>query len=182
MRRDMVTASEIRLIVSDVDGVWTDGKIIYLGDQNEVKEFNVRDGLAVKLAQKAGIPVALITSRRSPALERRASELGIAEIHQGAPDKLETLTRLATRLEIALSEVLYVGDDLPDLAPMMRAGISAAPSDAVDEVLAAATWKLKSRGGAGVFRELVERLLRERGSWESLLEGFIGGKPEVQSI
>lgn len=178
----MAKASDIRLIVSDVDGVWTDGKIIYIGDQREMKEFNVRDGLAAKLAQKAGITIALVTSRRSPALERRARELGIAELHQGAANKLQETERLALKLSVSFDQMLYVGDDLPDLAPMTRAAISAAPSDAAPEVLAAATWKLTTRGGHGAFRELVERLLRERGDWDKLVRDFISGKPEAQSI
>jgi 3-deoxy-D-manno-octulosonate 8-phosphate phosphatase (KDO 8-P phosphatase) len=178
----MAKASDIRLIVSDVDGVWTDGKIIYIGEQREVKEFNVRDGLAVKLAQKSGITVALVTSRRSPALERRARELGIVEIHQGAPNKLEETSRVALKLGIPFDQILYAGDDLPDLAPMTKAGISAAPSDAAPEVLAAATWKLEARGGQGAFRELVERLLRERGEWDALVREFQIGRPEAQSI
>ena len=91
----MTSASEIRLIVSDVDGVWTDGRIIYAGERTEIKEFNVRDGLAVKLAQSAGIKVALLTSRRSHALEKRARELGIVELHQGASNKLAELEQLA---------------------------------------------------------------------------------------
>ena len=90
----MSKASDIRLIVSDVDGVWTDGKIIYAGETREVKEFNVRDGLGAKLAQRAGIQVALLTSRSSPALARRARELGIAELYQGAGNKLEACTQL----------------------------------------------------------------------------------------
>src|SRR6476660_4817848 len=137
----MATASDIRLIVSDVDGVWTDGKIIYIGEQREIKEFNVRDGLAVKLAQKAGIEVALVTSRHSPALERRARELGIHELRQGAANKLDEVQRLVQKLGITFDQVLYAGDDLPDLAPMAVAAISAAPSDAAPEVLSAATWK-----------------------------------------
>lgn len=175
-------ASSIRLIVSDVDGVWTDGRIIYLGEQREIKEFNVRDGLAVKLAQKAGIPVALITSRSSPALERRARELGILELRQGAASKLEELERVATKLGAGLDQIVYAGDDLPDLAPMLRVAISAAPSDAAPEVLAAATWKLATPGGRGAFRELVERLLRERGEWEAIVEEFGRGTREGQSI
>jgi 3-deoxy-D-manno-octulosonate 8-phosphate phosphatase (KDO 8-P phosphatase) len=175
-------ASSIKLIVSDVDGVWTDGKIIYLGEQREVKEFNVRDGLAVKLAQKCGIAVALITSRTSPALARRARELGIVELRQGAASKLEELERVAEKLAVTFDEILYAGDDLPDLAPMLRVAIAAAPSDAAPEVLDAAAWKLESRGGQGAFRELVERLLRERGEWQRLVEEFAGGKPEAQSI
>lgn len=176
------TALSIRLIVSDVDGVWTDGKIIYEGEHGESKEFHVRDGLGAKLAQKVGVQVALLTSRRSQALERRARELGIHELHQGAANKLEACERLVRKLGLRFDEVLYAGDDLPDLAPMQRAGISAAPADAAPEVLAAASWKLTSRGGNGVFRELVERLLRERGDWDALVKEFEIGKPDAQSI
>jgi 3-deoxy-D-manno-octulosonate 8-phosphate phosphatase (KDO 8-P phosphatase) len=178
----MAHANDIRLIVSDVDGVWTDGRIIYLGEQREIKEFNVRDGLAVKLAQKAGVGIALVTSRRSPALERRARELGITELRQGAANKLEEVQRVTQKLNITFDQILYAGDDLPDLAPMSAAAISAAPSDAAREVLAAATWKLEAKGGRGAFRELVERLLRERGVWESIVKDFVIGKPEAQSI
>ena len=175
-------ASDIRLIVSDVDGVWTDGKIIYAGDRTEIKAFHVRDGLAVKLAQRAGITIALLTSRRSHALERRARELGITEIHQGAANKFEELERVAEKLGVTFAQILYAGDDLPDLAAMMRVAISAAPADAAPEVREAATWKLESAGGAGAFRELVERLLRERGEWAPLVLEFSGGKPGAASI
>jgi 3-deoxy-D-manno-octulosonate 8-phosphate phosphatase (KDO 8-P phosphatase) len=178
----MPTGADIRLIISDIDGVWTDGKIIYAGERSEVKEFNVRDGLAAKLAQRAGIIVALVTSRRSHALERRARELGIHELHQGAGNKLEASERLAQRLAIPFENILYAGDDLPDLAPMTRVGISAAPSDAAPEVRGIATWKLESAGGAGAFREIVERLLRERGEWEPLIREFANGRPEAASI
>jgi len=168
----MSSARDIRVIVSDVDGVWTDGKIIYAGDRSEVKEFNVRDGLGAKLAQRAGIDIVLLTSRSSPALVRRAKELGIVELHQGAANKLTACESILSKLAIPFDAVLYVGDDLPDLAPMMRAGISAAPSDAAPEVHRAAAWKLDSRGGFGAFRELVERLLRERGEWDEIVRSF----------
>ena len=173
-------ATDIRLIVSDVDGVWTDGKIIYAGETREVKEFNVRDGLGVKLAQRVGVAVALLTSRQSPALVRRARELGITELDQGSADKLIACERLVQKLLLRMDQILYVGDDLPDLAPMLRAGISAAPSDAATEVRDAAYWKLESRGGCGAVRELVERLLRERGDWDTILEDFKSGKSEAQ--
>lgn len=168
----MASARDIRLIVSDVDGVWTDGKIIYAGDGSEVKEFNVRDGLGAKLAQRAGITIVLLTSRSSPALARRARELGITELHQGAANKLTVCEDILQKRSIDFDQVLYIGDDLPDLAPMLRAGISAAPADAAAEVQSAATWKLESRGGEGAFRELVERLLRERGEWEGVVKSF----------
>jgi 3-deoxy-D-manno-octulosonate 8-phosphate phosphatase (KDO 8-P phosphatase) len=174
--------SQIKLIVSDVDGVLTDGRIIYIGEQREVKEFNVRDGLGVKLAQKVGITVAFITSRRSPALERRARELGVVHLRQGASNKLEETERLAQKLKVSFNEILYAGDDLPDLAPMTRAAISAAPADAAPEVRTAATWKLDAHGGRGALREIVERLLRERGDWEAIVQEFVSGRPEAQSI
>lgn len=174
-------ALKIRLIISDVDGVWTDGKIIYAGETREIKEFNVRDGLAAKLAQRVGVAVALLTSRRSPALLRRARELGVQELHQGSANKLESCERLLHKLALRFDQVLYLGDDLPDLAPMLRAAISAAPQDAAAEVREAAQWKLSSRGGQGAFRETVERLLRERGDWESIIKDFKSGKPEATS-
>jgi 3-deoxy-D-manno-octulosonate 8-phosphate phosphatase (KDO 8-P phosphatase) len=178
----MVDVARIRLIVTDVDGVLTDGKIIYIGDNRETKEFHVRDGLAIKLAQKSGIAVAVVSSRKSGALERRCRELGISEIRQGAVSKAEETQKLAAALGMAFDEICYVGDDLPDLAPMMAAGISAAPADAVAEVRRAATWKLETRGGEGALRELVERLLRERGDWAAIVREFESGRPEAQSV
>lgn len=175
----MIKASDIRLILSDVDGVWTDGRIIYSGERVEIKEFHVRDGLGAKLAQRAGIPIVLMTSRRSQSLERRARELGITDLHQSVADKLEEMVKISRRLGVDPAQILYVGDDLPDLAPMARAGISAAPADAAAEVLAAAQWKLLSRGGAGAFRELVERLLRERGDWDAVVGEFTHGRTET---
>jgi len=180
--RAVASGADIRLIISDVDGVWTDGRIAYIGERSEIKVFNVRDGLAAKLAQRAGIAIALLTSRRSHALERRARELGIVELHQGAANKLEESERIAQKLAVSFDHVLYAGDDLPDLAPMRRVAISAAPADAAPEVRAAATWKLESAGGAGAFREIVERLLRDRGEWERLIREFANGnKPEASS-
>lgn len=160
------------MIVSDLDGVWTDGRIIYTGDARETKEFNVRDGLGVKLAQSAGIMIAVLTSRHSKAVERRCRELGISGLVQGASDKAIELERMVEACGLTPEQVLYIGDDLPDLAPMRIAGLAAAPADAVAEVLAIADWKLERNGGAGAVRELVERLLRERGEWERVLEGF----------
>ena len=165
----------IRIIVSDVDGVWTSGGIIYLDGQREIKEFNVRDGLAVKLAQNAGIIVAVITSRQSEAVARRCRELGIDHLIQGATSKLDQTARLIESLDLRFDETCYIGDDLPDLAPIGAASISAAPSDACAEVLDMVTWKLEAAGGRGAFRELVERLLKLRGQWEGIVQGFSRG-------
>jgi len=168
----MTHARDIRVIVSDVDGVWTDGKIIYAGDRSEVKNFNVRDGLGAKLVQRAGIQIVLLTSRRSATLARRARELSITELHQGATNKAVACAEILESMALTFDQALYIGDDLPDLAPMLRAGLSAAPADAAAEVYDAASWKLKSAGGQGAFRELVERLLRERGEWEAVVQGY----------
>ncbi len=174
----MSSAGSIKVIISDVDGVWTDGRIIYAGDRMEIKEFNVRDGLAAKLAQRVGLRIVLLTSRRSHALERRARELGITDLRQGATSKLDEMEKIARDLDVEPGEILYIGDDLPDLAPMTRAGISVAPADAAPEVLAGARWKLVARGGAGAFREMVERLLRERGDWDRVVREFTNGRSE----
>jgi len=178
----MPDATKIRMIVTDVDGVLTDGRIIYAGADGEIKEFNVKDGLAFKLAQRAGISVAVVSSRTSRALERRCLELGVSDVRQGATSKTEEMKRLMRGHSLTAEEICYVGDDLPDLGPMMEAGISCAPADAAPEVLARATWKLSARGGGGCFRELVERLLRERRQWEAVVREFESGKPLAQSI
>lgn len=161
----------IRLIVSDVDGVWTDGGILLTGD-GEIKRFHVRDGLAVKIAQRAGLPVVVITSRTSKSLERRCRELGIEDLVQGAGSKVAEVSAAARRHHCAIEEVFYIGDDLPDLAPIRSVGLSAAPADAAQEVRDSVDWILDANGGAGAFREAVEKLLRSRGEWDRVVEGF----------
>jgi 3-deoxy-D-manno-octulosonate 8-phosphate phosphatase (KDO 8-P phosphatase) len=168
------SSAAIRLIVSDVDGVWTRGNVLY-GETGETKEFNIRDGLGVKLAQQAGIEIAVLTSRSSQALERRCRELGVGNVVQGAADKLAETTALVRRLGLTMAQVCYIGDDLPDLAPISAAAISAAPADAAPEVLEAVTWRLEARGGEGALRELVERLLKQRGEWSALVQSFVSG-------
>lgn len=162
----------IRMIVSDVDGVWTDGSISYVGESRELKTFNVRDGLAVKIAQRRGIEVVVLTSRHSEALTRRCRELGIHRVVQNAADKFEQLLSLVRDSGISLDEICYIGDDLPDLPAMAAAGLAAAPSDAAPEVREKAHWVLQTAGGRGAFRELVERLLRERGEWDAVIRQF----------
>lgn len=177
----MNAAANIRIIISDVDGVWTDGRIIYSGENRETKEFNVRDGLGVRLAQRAGIAVAVITSRKSRALERRCRELGITELVQDARSKLEEMKKLLNRLGLTAEQACYIGDDLPDLAPIRASAFSAAPADAAPEVLAAVTIKLGRPGGGGAFRELVETLLQQRGEWESIVEELERGTPKIKT-
>lgn len=164
----------IKLILTDVDGVWTDGKIIYSDQNVETKTFNVRDGLGVRLALRSGLQIGVITGRQSAMVARRSSELGIEHVIQDAANKVEEAEKLLGTLGVSWREVCYIGDDLPDLGAMKKAAISAAPADAVAEILAVANWRLSSAGGNGAFRELVERLLVERREWDALVASFIG--------
>jgi 3-deoxy-D-manno-octulosonate 8-phosphate phosphatase (KDO 8-P phosphatase) len=158
-------ASRIRLLVLDVDGVLTDGVLVYGPSGEETKRFHVRDGLAVQIARRAGIEVAVVSGRASAAVTRRMSELGIIEVHQGIADKAAELRALLGRLGIKAEETAVMGDDLPDLPVMKIAGLALAPSDAVPEAKRAAGWISRAPGGHGAVREAVEMLLRSRKAW-----------------
>ena len=166
------SVARIKLLVLDVDGVLTDGRIIYGNGGEEFKAFNIKDGLGIKLLQRAGIKVAIITGRRSAIVERRAQELGIEQLIQGREDKLVALKELCKQLHIALSECAYMGDDLPDLAAIMAAGIGLTVADAPDAVLNAADWCSVRPGGHGAVREACEALLMASGVWADLEAGY----------
>jgi 3-deoxy-D-manno-octulosonate 8-phosphate phosphatase (KDO 8-P phosphatase) len=158
-------ASSIRLLVLDVDGVLTDGGLVYRESGEETKRFHVHDGFALVAALKAGLQVAVVSGRASAAVTRRMAELGIVEVHQGVGDKVQAVETLRERLGLAPREVAVMGDDLPDLPAMRRAGLALAPANAVAEVKRAAQWIARRRGGDGAVREAVEMLLRARRSW-----------------
>jgi len=158
-------ASRIRLLVLDVDGVLTDGGLVYGASGEETKRFHVHDGLALVAARRAGLQVAVLSSRASAAVTRRMSELGVAEIHQGVTDKAQALEALRERLGLRAAEVAVMGDDLPDLPAMGCAGLALAPANAVAEVKRAAHWVARRRGGDGAVREAVEMLLKARRAW-----------------
>ncbi len=151
--------ARVRLVVLDVDGVLTDGRISYVGDAEQHLSFDVKDGHGIVALRGAGIQVALITGRDSPALRRRAAELGITELRAGISDKATELAELSASLQIPLEAVCYVGDDEPDLAAMAMAGTAAAPADATAAARMAATIVLTHAGGRGAVRELADLLL-----------------------
>jgi len=165
-------ALAIRLLALDVDGVLSDGRITYSSDGHELKTFNIKDGLGIKLLQRAGVKVAIITGRRSETVARRARELGIADLIEGREDKLTALKELCDQLGLGLDECAYMGDDLPDLAAIRAAGLGLTVADAVSEVRAAADWCSQAAGGAGAVREAAEWLLRSRQQWHGLVEAF----------
>ena len=170
-------ARRIRLLALDVDGVLTDGRIHYGTSGEELKSFSILDGLGIKLLLRAGIQVAVITARRSPMVDRRVVELGIAHCLQGCEDKLDALRALIAPLGISLEEVAYMGDDLPDLRAILAVGLGLTVANASSEVARRAPWQLTSRGGDGAVRETCEMLLRARGAWEQAIAGFLPGSP-----
>lgn len=154
---------KIELVVMDVDGVMTTGEICYTTSGEEIKTFNVKDGHGITLWNHYGLKTAIITARDSEIVARRAKELGIQHIFQGAKQKLATLTALCETLSLSLEQVCYIGDDWPDLGPLQAAGLAVCPHDAVPEVQAASHWILSSCGGRGAVRELFNALILARG-------------------
>ena len=160
----------LQLLALDVDGVLSDGRLYYTDQGEEFKSFNIRDGLGIKLLQRAGITVAIITGRTSAMVAKRAAELGIAHVIQGREDKLEALQDLCRNLQIDLSNVAYMGDDLPDREAIMAVGLGATVADAASDVAAIADWQSKLPGGQGAVRELAETWLRSLNLWDTLIE------------
>jgi len=160
----------IELLVVDVDGVLTDGSIVYTDNGVEVKAFHVRDGSGLKLWRLAGKSAALISGRTSRAVEVRAAELGIAPVVQGAANKLPAFRKLLSGAGWRPQQVCYLGDDLPDLPLLRECGLAAAVADACVEVRAAAHYMTRAPGGRGAVREVVELILRCQGSWQGLVE------------
>ena len=159
----------LRLVLSDVDGVMTDGTILFLPGGGEAKAFHVRDGLGVVLARRAGLRVGILSGRASEVVTRRAAELGIDLVHQGIADKAAALASILAAEKIAAHEVAYIGDDVNDLAVMNAVGLSAAPADAPLEVRAQAFMITDAGGGGGCLREFLEAILRARGEWDGLV-------------
>jgi 3-deoxy-D-manno-octulosonate 8-phosphate phosphatase (KDO 8-P phosphatase) len=156
----------LRLVLSDVDGVMTDGSILLLPDGTEAKAFNIRDGLGVVLAHAAGLRTGILSGRHSEATARRAAELGMAVVRQGVRDKTAGLREVLAEQDLEPHEVAYIGDDVNDLPVFTEVGLSAAPADAPMEVRLQAFMVTEAAGGRGCLREFVEAILRARGSWE----------------
>ena len=148
----------IKLLGLDVDGVLTDGSISYTDAGQEIKTFNAKDGQGIAMLTKLGINVVIITARTSTIVQRRANDLGIQYVYQGAKNKLEKLDELRTLLGIKYEEIAYMGDDLPDIPILQQVGIKACPNDAVDEVKKLCNFKSKYNGGAGAVRELTDMI------------------------
>lgn len=168
-------ARRIRLACFDVDGTLTDGRLLFDADGGEIKVFHVHDGQGLVLLRKAGIAVALVTARRSAAVERRAAELGL-QAHCGIQNKLACVDAIAAELGISREAVAFMGDDLPDRAPMREVGLAVAPANAHVWTAAQAHWHTTRAGGEGAARELCDLLLTAQDHLPALLDGVTDGR------
>ncbi|HXC93773.1 MAG TPA: HAD-IIIA family hydrolase [Geobacteraceae bacterium] len=159
---------KIRLLLLDVDGVMTDGRIIFDSNGVESKFFNVKDGHGIKMLQRAGIEVGIISGRESKVVANRATELGIERVFQKATDKLSPYLRILADTGFSDDEVAFVGDDLIDIPVLKRVGFAAAPADAVAEVLPFVHFVTRNPGGFGAVREISDMLLKAQGTWDEL--------------
>lgn len=166
-------AQNIKLVIFDVDGVFTDGGIVLDEDGRELKRFNVYDGTGVKYLLGAGIQVAILSGRFARATEVRAEQLGIGLVIQKSLDKREALKHIQTQTGVREEEIAYMGDDLIDLPVLRRVGYPIAPANARPEVKAVAELVTKARGGHGAVREAAESILRAQGRWSGLVEQYL---------
>ncbi|MFO0773163.1 MAG: HAD hydrolase family protein [Nitrospiraceae bacterium] len=151
------------MLATDVDGVLTDAGMYYTEAGDELKKFNTRDGMGIKLLQKAGLITAIVTQENTKLVARRAAKLTIPELHQGITDKLTCLHDMASRHGLTLQQIAYIGDDVNDLAALRAVGLSAAPADAMPGILRAVSYVCAKRGGEGAVRELAELILEAQG-------------------
>lgn len=166
-------ARGIKLLVLDVDGVLTDGRLWYGNDNEELKAFHIQDGLGIKLVLSAGIDVAIITGRSSALVARRGGELGIRHIIQGREDKLVALRSLCGELKIELDAVAYVGDDLPDLSAIRAVGLGATVANAHRSIAAHAAYQTARSGGDGAVREICDLLLTAQNKLDAIVEHYL---------
>jgi 3-deoxy-D-manno-octulosonate 8-phosphate phosphatase (KDO 8-P phosphatase) len=164
--------SEIKLIILDVDGTMTDGKLSIDNNGVETKSFHVKDGMAIAQAIKYGIKVAIITGRSSEVVEYRAKELGIIDIYQGVSNKIKTMDELLQKYDYTYENIAYMGDDINDIPAMMRAGYVGIPRDAVEDIEEFAHFRSKYKGGQGAVREFVENILKTAGIWNKIIEEY----------
>jgi len=165
----------VRMMIFDVDGVLTDGRVIYMDDGSEIKEFDVQDGHGIKLLQRAGIEVALISGRACRAVEHRALGLGIARVYLGSKVKIEQYEQLLADTGLKEYETGFMGDDLIDVPVMRRAGFSVAVPNGAPHIFPYAHYITRASGGRGAAREVCEMILQVQGLWDSVMERYLAG-------
>lgn len=166
-------AARLVLMGFDVDGVLTDGTLYFSSQGDEVKAFSSLDGHGLKMLQRAGVEVAIISGRSSPALELRARNLGVKELHMGVEDKRALLVELAAKRGIELAQAGYMGDDVVDLPILRACGFSASVADAHGEVLARVDYVATKGGGRGAVREVCDLIIRAQGKWDAAMADYL---------
>jgi len=166
---------KITMLMTDVDGVLTDGRIVFLGEGDEAKMYNVKDGFGFKLWHRVGHLSAWITARVSSAASKRAKELGVTEYREAAPNKQFALEEVAKKWALQKEQIVFVGDDLSDLPAMDCAGLAVTVADASEEVKASADLVLDRRGGHAAVRQLIELILKAQGHWDNLIDKVSSG-------
>ena len=162
----------VKLLILDVDGVMTDGSIIYDDDGKEIKIFDVKDGHGIKLLMRAGIDVAIITARESQVVLHRAKNLGIDIVYQKAMDKVEAFNEILQKKQLSEKEVAYVGDELVDIPLLRKVGFAAAVKDAVEDLKMYVDFITEKNGGQGAVREICELILKTQGKWGEATEKY----------
>lgn len=162
--------SGIKLVILDVDGTLTDGSILYDAQGGEIKRFNAKDGLGIKMAIEAGLQLAILTGRQNPMVQRRVKELKIHHLRENVQVKYPVMMQLIEELGLSADEVGYIGDDLNDLQCMQAVGFSACPADAAQEIQDVCDYVARANGGHGAVREVLERLLRAQGKWDAAVK------------
>lgn len=165
----------IELILCDVDGVLTDGGIVLDNQGIETKRFHIRDGMGIRLWQRAGFRFGIITARSSHIVKLRAGELGIELVRQGVESKLDAVREILQRTNTSLEQTCFVGDDLPDLAAIQAVGLGVAVADAAAEIRNAAHYVTRLPGGQGAVREAIEWILKAKQRWNDLIQKFMTG-------
>lgn len=166
-------AKRIRLLMLDVDGVLTDGRLFFAESGEALKVFNTLDGHGIKLLQRTGIEVGIITGRNSPMVAQRAKDLGVAILQQGREDKLNALNELLVDRHTEFDRIAFMGDDYPDLSVMTRVGLALAPSSAHPEVKRRAHWCSEARGGEGAVREACDWIMQAQQTYQQALQHYL---------
>lgn len=173
MESVLAKAAKIKLVIFDVDGVLTDGRIYLDNHREELKAFFIQDGLGLKLLKKTGVEIAIITSRQSNILQHRMDELGIQHVYQGHANKVVPFEKLLTALNLTAEQVAYVGDDFPDLPLIRRSGLGIAVANAIPLVKQYAAWQTTACGGQGAAREVCELIMKAQNTLTSVLEDYL---------
>ncbi|MCD6660885.1 MAG: acylneuraminate cytidylyltransferase [Lentimicrobium sp.] len=166
-------SSKIKVVFTDVDGVWTDGRICYSDDGKSARKFHVWDAIGVSILKNIGVTLVVLTGDESAAVKARFADLNIKFLYTGLRNKLYIAEEVLSKLGFTFTETAYIGDDISDLPLLRKAFISAVPNGVPDYIAEQVTWKLSRRGGEGVFREFAEKIAQNNGEWDSFLGDYL---------